>query len=106
MIGAIFNMMKQFNHIGSLRHIANYLIGEEFSTCLEWLKVDTETEKDEAHDELYKWLEKTFNGEAYRDADGIISRCWQAYEQAAFEKGMKYGANIMIGLMQNPVIRE
>ena len=92
--------MKRFDHIGSLRHVALYLSSGEFAICPETLKADTETEKDLAHDSLYEWLEKSFpDSGAYREADGLITSCYQAYEQAAFEKGMKYGANLMLGLM-------
>ena len=93
--------MKQFDHIGSLRHIALYLSCNDFGISPEALKADTETEKDMAHDSLYEWLEKSFPDiGAYREADDLITRCYQTYEQAAFEKGMKYGANLMLGLMR------
>ena len=96
-----------FSHYGSLRHIACYLSHEEFAIDSEWLKIDTETEKSEAFDELHKWLKENYPDQgAYKNAADVISRCYEAYAQSAFEKGMKYGANLIMGLMQSPIVRE
>jgi len=90
------------NPIGSLRHIAAEILGDDGNITPGWMSKDTLTELAEAEKAYGAWYERTFGDTDFEKAneafDAIVG-LQNATRQLAFEDGMKAGVRLMAELL-------
>ena len=98
--------MTNQKNIASVRHIADYLKDFELETELYavWLSKNAVAEIAEAEKVWDEYREKVFpnakeSREQINEFDDVVIGVYRSREQAAFEKGMKAGARLMLELL-------